>query len=72
MTSIYPAVAKTLRDTFNHLGTKKCSKDPHAHTCAMMVMQMDGGLGYDDLNQLVDVSNFSILFSSFDCFYVNN
>lgn len=64
LTSNYPAVAKTLRDTFNHLGTKKCAKDPHKHTCAMMAMQMDGGLGYDDLNELVEASTFNFLYNT--------
>ena len=50
----YPSVAKTLRDTFGHLGKKKSSdKIQRGHMCGMMAMQMDGGLGYDDLNELL-------------------
>lgn len=54
-THSYPLVAKTLRD--NYLPTKdghKCEeKKPKAHMCGMMAMQAEGGLGYDDLNQLM-------------------
>lgn len=57
LTSNYPAVAKTLRDTFNHLGKKKSPTETHKHTCSMMAMQMDGGLGYDDLNDLIQAKS---------------
>lgn len=50
----YPTVAKTLRDTFGHLGKKKDPDKIHkGHMCGMMAMQMDGGLGYSDLNELL-------------------
>lgn len=50
----YPTVAKTLRDTFGHMGKKKDpDKIQRGHMCGMMAMQMDGGLGYDDLNELM-------------------
>ena len=50
----YPTVAKTLRDTFGHMGKKKAPDKVHkGHMCGMMAMQMDGGLGYDDLNELM-------------------
>lgn len=50
----YPAVAKTLRDTFGHMGKKKDPEKIHkGHMCGMMAMQMEGGLGYDDLNELM-------------------
>ncbi len=29
---------------------------PPQHMCGMMAMQMQGGLGYDDLNELLKVS----------------
>jgi len=48
----YPTVAKTLRETFGHLG-KKAEKVHKGHMCGMMAMQMEGGLGYDDLNDLM-------------------
>ena len=48
----YPTVAKTLRETFGHLG-KKAEKVHKGHMCGMMAMQMEGGLGFDDLNQLM-------------------
>ncbi|XP_040566341.1 AH receptor-interacting protein [Lepeophtheirus salmonis] len=46
----YPVVAKTLRDSFIP-GNKK--KEARGHTCSMMTMSVEGGLGYDDLNQLI-------------------
>jgi len=50
----YPTVAKTLRDTFGHMGKKKApDKIQRGHMCGMMAMQMEGGLGYEDLNQLM-------------------
>jgi len=50
----YPTVAKTLRDTFGHMGKKKDpDKIQRGHMCGMMAMQMEGGLGYEDLNQLM-------------------
>ena len=50
----YPTVAKTLRDTFGHMGKKKDpDKIQRGHMCGMMAMQMEGGLGYDDLNELM-------------------
>eukprot|EP00095_Tigriopus_kingsejongensis_P000254 maker-scaffold272_size230267-snap-gene-0.22 protein:Tk00254 transcript:maker-scaffold272_size230267-snap-gene-0.22-mRNA-1 annotation:"ah receptor-interacting protein" len=50
----YPTVAKTLRDTFLPKGDKKSGgKREHEHMCGMMAMQMQGGLGYDDLNELL-------------------
>ena len=57
LTFNYPTVAKTLRDTFGHLGKKKCKeeKEKHGHMCSMMAMQVEGGLGYDDLNELMKV-----------------
>jgi len=53
-THSYPIVAKTLRDTYNtkksgHNGAHKVG----GHMCAMMTMQAEGGLGYDDLNLLM-------------------
>ena len=48
LTFNYPTVAKTLRDAFDKAGG---SKEPHQHMCGMMAMQMQGGLGHDDLNQ---------------------
>jgi len=54
-THSYPLVAKTLRD--NYLPKKEGhdhKKHEHkAHMCGMMAMQAEGGLGYDDLNQLM-------------------
>ena len=52
LTFNYPTVAKTLRDAFNkgECGSGK-PKEPQ-HMCGMMAMQMHGGLGYDDLNQV--------------------
>nr|ACO14554.1 AH receptor-interacting protein [Caligus clemensi] len=47
----YPVVAKTLRDTFIPGNNKK--KEHRGHTCSMMAMSLEGGLGYDDLNQLI-------------------
>ncbi len=47
----YPAVAKTLRDTYDPRG--KTKKPQTGHMCSMMAMQVDGGLGYDDLNGLM-------------------
>ena len=57
LTFNYPTVAKTLRDTFGHKGKKKCKeeKEKHGHMCSMMAMQVEGGLGYDDLNELMKV-----------------
>lgn len=50
----YPTVAKTLRDTFGHMGKKKDPDKIHkGHMCGMMAMQMEGGLGYPDLNELM-------------------
>ena len=49
----YPTVAKTLRETFGHLGKKASEKVHKGHMCGMMAMQMEGGLGYDDLNDLM-------------------
>ncbi len=50
----YPTVAKTLRDSFGHLGKKKDPDKIHkGHMCGMMAMQMEGGLGYPDLNELM-------------------
>jgi len=54
-THSYPTVAKTLRDNF--LPSSK-AKEGHSHShkphmCGMMAMQAEGGLGYDDLNQLM-------------------
>ncbi|QQP36596.1 Peptidylprolyl isomerase [Caligus rogercresseyi] len=50
----YPVVAKTLRDTFIP-GNKNKKKEHRGHTCSMMAMSVEGGLGYDDLNQLIKV-----------------
>jgi len=54
-THSYPIVAKTLRDNF--LPKPKGHEHKHnkagAHMCGMMAMQAEGGLGYDDLNQLM-------------------
>jgi len=53
-THSYPLVAKTLRD--NYLPKKvghDHKKEHKAHMCGMMAMQAEGGLGYDDLNQLM-------------------
>merc|ERR1712218_372907 len=57
---VYPAVAKTLRDTFNktdkHGKPKKPGEHQHQnhHVCGMMAMQTEGGvMGYDDLNELM-------------------
>lgn len=53
-THSYPLVAKTLRDTY--LPKKKGHDHAHkpgAHMCGMMAMQAGGGLGYDDLNELM-------------------
>ena len=47
LTFNYPTVAKTLRDAFDKGGE---SREPQ-HMCGMMAMQMQGGLGHDDLNQ---------------------
>ena len=47
LTFNYPTVAKTLRDAFDKGGEKR---EPQ-HMCGMMAMQMQGGLGHDDLNQ---------------------
>lgn len=57
LTYSYPTVAKTLRDSFGHRGHKKCKeeKEKHGHMCSMMAMQAEGGLGYDDLNELMKV-----------------
>ena len=55
LTYNYPTVAKTLRDTFGHKGKKKCKDEKPQHMCSMMAMQMEGGLGYDDLNELMKV-----------------
>jgi hypothetical protein len=62
LTYSYPTVAKTLRDTFGHKGKKKCKeeKEKHGHMCSMMAMQMEGGLGYDDLNELMKVRKIKI------------
>ena len=50
----YLTIAKTLRDTFGHMGKKKDpDKIQRGHMCGMMAMQMEGGLGYEDLNQLM-------------------
>ena len=49
LTFNYPTVAKTLRDAFDKGDNKP--KEPQ-HMCGMMAMQMHGGLGYDDLNQV--------------------
>ena len=58
--AVYPAVAKTLRDTFNKFdkdGKPKKPGDHHHqghHVCGMMAMQTEGGvMGYDDLNELM-------------------
>ena len=51
LTFNYPTVAKTLRDAFDHKGEKDKPHKEHQHMCGMMAMQMQGGLGYDDLNQ---------------------
>ncbi|TRY70478.1 hypothetical protein TCAL_10314 [Tigriopus californicus] len=60
LTCNYPTVAKTLRDTFlpkrdkdGHLQATPKGGEQHQHMCGMMAMQMQGGLGYDDLNQLM-------------------
>ena len=50
LTFNYPTVAKTLRDAFDKAEKDKPHKE-HQHMCGMMAMQMQGGLGYDDLNQ---------------------
>merc|ERR550534_907631 len=49
-THSYPLVAKTLRDTY---GPKKPGQHNHSssHVCGMAMAA--GGLGYDDLNQLM-------------------
>ncbi len=54
MTCNYPTVAKTLRDSFDPRRNKNNAKR-HQHMCGMMAMQMQGGLGYDDLNELFRV-----------------
>ena len=51
LTYNYPSVAKTLRDSFDPRRTK--AKANQQHMCSMMAMQMQGGLGYDDLNELM-------------------
>lgn len=51
MTYNYPTVAKTLRDSFDPRRPKDKSKSQHM--CSMMAVQMQGGLGYDDLNELM-------------------
>lgn len=49
----YPIVAKTLRDNFLPKPKGHDHKPHKAHMCGMMAMQAEGGLGYDDLNQLM-------------------
>lgn len=51
-THSYPLVAKTLRDSFLP-GQEHKEKAHKPHMCGMMAMQAEGGLGYDDLNQLM-------------------
>ena len=59
--AVYPAVAKTLRDTFDKYDRKtgkpkKAGEHHHSHqhVCGMMAMQTEGGvMGYDDLNELM-------------------
>ena len=57
--AVYPAVAKTLRDTFNKYDKHGHPKKPGEHhqtphVCGMMAMQAEGGvMGYDDLNELM-------------------
>ena len=56
LTYNYPTVAKTLRDAFGSDAAakkKKAETGERQHMCGMMAMQMQGGLGYDDLNQLM-------------------
>ncbi len=50
-------MAKKLRDSFDPRRHKlnKGANGPHQHMCGMMAMQMQGGLGYDDLNKLLKV-----------------
>jgi len=55
-THSYPIVAKTLRDNYaaeNKGHDHKKHKPGGGHMCGMMAMQAEGGLGYDDLNQLM-------------------
>lgn len=54
-THSYPLVAKTLRDNFlpKKAGHEHKEGKHKAHMCGMMAMQAEGGLGYDDLNQLM-------------------
>ena len=58
-THSYPIVAKTLRDNFlpdkcgGGEGHSHKKKKASGHMCGMMAMQAEGGLGYDDLNQLM-------------------
>jgi AH receptor-interacting protein len=54
LTYNYPTVAKTLRDAYNKKDKNK-PVEPPQHMCGMMAMQMHGGLGYDDLNELMKV-----------------
>lgn len=54
LTYAYPTVAKTLRDSFDPRRLeKKAAGADHGHMCGMMAMQVEGGLGYDDLNELM-------------------
>ena len=54
-THSYPIVAKTLRDNFlpKPAGHDHKQHKASTHMCGMMAMQAEGGLGYDDLNQLM-------------------
>jgi hypothetical protein len=44
---------------------KKCEGEGHGHMCSMMAMQMEGGLGYDDLNELMKVFKRGLLIQIF-------
>ena len=56
--AVYPAVAKTLRDSFDKFDKNGKPRNPGEHkphhTCGMMAMHSEGGvMGYDDLNELM-------------------
>ena len=49
-------MAKTLRETFHPMHKKKKEEAGHSeHMCGMMAMQTQGGLGHEDLNELMKV-----------------
>ena len=66
LTYNYPTVAKTLRDAFDKDKDGKTKSETGGgggekqHMCGMMAMQMQGGLGYDDLNELMKVASWKM------------